>query len=363
MTRRPSNMTTQQQFCIRSFTCAVILWKLFIVLCVCVCVCVIRTWRVCLFTNVPACSLRIAIFIPHICYSFLQLRAGLDPRHIHEPVETIEVPYSAEAGNAVVSCLVASNCGLMAVLEESDQNLFIYNHKRSIVLEFPLNCPGNFYANQIAFDIYNNIIIAPYEQDALLRFNMNGKALPRLEVPVSNPIGVVCSPEGELFVSSNDPCTIVKKTVGQSEWVTIYRSQEYGDVYHDVYQDDDDMDREFDPTRFTPKMLSVGSGGELFVATDNCINVLSTFDGKVKRQIGFDRYGDGNLSAVLGVFATGDGHLFVSDSDHSVHVYTTDGEYLDEIGSGVVQHPYAIAVDWKGYLFVPGILNGKIHVF
>ena len=45
----------------------------------------------------------------------------------------------------------------------------------------------------------------------------------------------------------------------------------------------DDID-ELDPTRFTPGQMSVGSGGELFVATDNCINVLSTFDGKLKRR-------------------------------------------------------------------------------
>ena len=253
---------------------------------------------------------------------------GFDPRHIHEPVETIEVPVSAEAGDAVVPCLAASKCGLMAVLEESDQNLFIYNHKRRVVLEFPLNSPEYSYAHQMAFDIYNNIIIAQGEEGTLLRFNMNGKALPHLEVPVNHPIGVACSPEGEIFVSSNDPCAVVKKAVGQSEWVTIYRSQEDDDNEEEVYH-------EFDTSRFTPGQMSVGSGCELFVATDNCINVLSTFDGKVKRQIGCDRYRGGDLSKVEGIFATGEGYLFVSESDNSIHVYTTDGKYLDEFGLGM----------------------------
>ena len=56
-------------------------------------------------------------------------------------MHTIEVPYSAEHNNGCVSGLAASKCGLMAVLEENAQNLFIYNHERRDVLEFPLNSP------------------------------------------------------------------------------------------------------------------------------------------------------------------------------------------------------------------------------
>ena len=55
---------------------------------------------------------------------------------------------------------------------------------------------------------------------------MNGKALPHLDVPVNSQTGVACSPNGGIFVSFNDPCTIVKQAIGKSEWVTIYRSRE-----------------------------------------------------------------------------------------------------------------------------------------
>ena len=272
-------------------------------------------------------------------------------------MDTIEVPLRAELGFGVVSGLVASKCGLMAVLEETDQKLYIYNHERRVVLEFPLDCAEFDYASQIAFDIYNNIIIAQGERDTLLRFNMNGKALPHLEVPVSSPTGVTCSPEGDIFVSSACPCTIVKLVVGQSKWVTIYQSQE-----------DDQLYPEFDPTRFIPGQISVGSGCELFVATDNCINVLSTFDGKLKRQIGCDRYREGELSKVQGIFATGDGYLFVSSED-CVHVFTTDGEHLNKFGrddkerQGVFQQPWGMAVDWNGYLLIADIGRSKIQVF
>ena len=271
---------------------------------------------------------------------------------------TIEVPDDTE-----VSCLAVSKFGLMAFLSENDQKLFIYNHDRRDVLEFPLDCPDFSYANQMAFDIYGNIIIAEGDRDTLLRFNMNGKALPHLEVPVNNPTGVACSPKGELFVSSNDPCTIVKQAVGQLNWRTIYRSQDDDDG-EDAHQYEDDMDHEVDdPPQFTPGQMCIGSDGDLFVATDNCINVLNTFDGKVKRQIGRDRYGDGNVSKVERIFATGDGYLFVCSSDHNVQMFTTDGEYLNELGPGVFQHPRGMAVDWNGYLLISDVGNGKIKVF
>ena len=165
-------------------------------------------------------------------YSFLQLRAGLDPRHICEPVDTIVVPF--RQGIGYTSDLVASKCGLMAVLDENEWKVLIYNHKRRDVLEFPLNSPVAWFARQIALDIHNNIIIGPGGRGTLLRFNMNGKALPHLEVPVAISTGIACSPEGDMFVSSNCPCAIVKKAVGQSEWVTIYQSQKGG------YDEDED---------------------------------------------------------------------------------------------------------------------------
>ena len=281
-------------------------------------------------------------------------------------MHTIEVPYSAEEGNAVVSCLVASKCGLMAVLEENAQNLLIYNHERRDVLEFPLNSPNFSYASQMAFDMHNNIIIAQGDQGTLLRFNMNGKALPHLEVPVHNVSGIACSPEGEIFLSSHHPYTIVKKAVGQSEWVTIYLMQV--DVNEDGYDDipyylHESYD-EFDPTRFIPGLMSVGSGCELFVTTENCINVLSTFDGKLKRQIGCDQFRDGDLSTVESIFVTGDGYLFVSSADHCIRVFTTDGEYLSKFdGKAVFQVPFGLAVDWNGYLLISDIGDGKIQVF
>ena len=72
-----------------------------------------------------------------------------------------------------MTCLVASKCGLMAIREKIDQKLLIYNHERNVVLEFPPDNLAFSNANQMAFDLYNNIIIAQGDQNTLLRFNMN----------------------------------------------------------------------------------------------------------------------------------------------------------------------------------------------
>ena len=288
----------------------------------------------------------------------LQLRPGFDPSRLSEAVDTIEVPTSAGQGNGIVSGLVASICGLMAVMEDNDQKMFIYNQKRTAVLEFPLDCS---YVSQITFDRHHNIVIAQSDQSSLLRYNMNGKALPNLKLPehITSPEGVTCSPEGDLYVSSFYPSTIVKQEAGKSEWVTLYHYPE------DDYDKDED---EFDPTRFCPGQMSFGNDGDLFVATNHCINVLAASDGKLKRQIGCDKYRDGELCIVVGICATGDGYLFVCDNNCYTHAFTASGDYLCKFGGngdnpGQFLEPLAITVDCSGYLLISDVGNGRIQVY
>ena len=323
--------------------------------------------------------------LSHYLSSFLQLRPGFDPSGISKAVDTIEVPTNGGHGNGSVCGLVASRCGLMAVLEGNYRNMYIYNQERSVVLEFSLNCPEVSYMNQIAFDRHHNIVIAHGGQSSLLRYNMNGKALPNLKLPeyINSLNGVACSPEGDLYVSSSDPYTIVKKEAGKSEWVTLYGGEEDDydedededdeefdpdyDIFGDEY-DEDNPKHKFDPARFSPGQMCVGSDGDLFVATSNCINVLAASDGKVKRQIGCDKYRDGELWKVEGICATGDGYLFVCDSHCYAHAFTAGGDYLCKFGGngddrGQFQEPWAITVDWSGYLLISDIGNGCIQVY
>ena len=257
--------------------------------------------------------------LSHYLSSFLQLRPGFDPSRISKALDTIEVP--TEGLNGSVCGLVASKCGLMAVMEGRGRKMFIYNKERTTVLEFPLDFPELPYVSQITFDRHHNILIPKYDQSSLLRYNMNGKALPNLKLPehITSPEGVTCSPEGDLYVSSFHPSTIVKQEAGKSDWVTLYHYPE------DDYDKDED---EFDPARFSPGQMSFGNDGDLFVATDHCINVLAASDGKLKRQIGCDKYRDGELCKVAGICATGDGYLFVCDNNYYAHAFTASGDYL-----------------------------------
>ena len=188
-----------------------------------------------------------------------------------------------------MSGLVASQYGLMAVLEGRDQKMFIYNQKRTAVLEFPLDCS---YVSQITFDRHHNIVIAQVDQSSLFRYNMNGKALPNLKLPeyICGPTGVTCSPEGDLYVSCNDPYTILKQAVGCSDWMTIYSSG------HDY--DAEDEDGALDPGRYFPGQMSFGSEGDLFVTTLNCINVFAASNSKLKHRIvwNYDMDRDGSDS-------------------------------------------------------------------
>ena len=267
-----------------------------------------------------------------------------------------------------MSGLVASKYGLMAVLEGRDRKMFIYNQKRTAVLEFPLDCS---YANQITFDRHHNIVIAHGGQSSLFRYNMNGKALPNLKLPdhISRPTGVTCSPEGDLYVSCSDPFAILKQVAGESEWVTIYSCG------HDYIYDAEDEDEALDPGRFPPGQLSFGSEGDLFVTAMDCINVFAASDGQLKRTIGWDydmdaddSDSDGEMCRVEGICATGDGYLFMCDSYCYVHVFTAGGDYLSKFGGkgdnpGQFRKPWAITVDCSGYLLISDFKKGCIQVY
>ena len=258
-----------------------------------------------------------------------------------------------------MSGLVASQYGLMAVLEENERKMFIYNQERTDFLEFSLDRPEFSFTNQITFDRHHNIVLAQGLQNSLFRYNMNGIALPNLELPepITCPTDVACSPEGDLYVSCGVfHKLIVKREAGESEWVTLYPGQE------DDYDEDED-DEERDAARFAPSQMSFGNDGELFVATKMCINVLASSDGKLKRQIGRDKYRDGEMYDVVGIFATGDGYLFACDQDCYVHAFTSGGDHLCKFGGNDGGQSQAITVDCSGYLLISDFENGRIQVY
>ena len=236
------------------------------------------------------------------------------------------------------------------------------------MLELPLVYS---HVSQITFDRHHNIVIAEDSQSSLLHYNMNGKALPNLELPelICGPTGVTCSPEGDLYVSCSDPFAILKQVAGESDWVTIYSSG------HDY--DAEGEDEALDPGRFYPGQLSFGSEGGLFVTAMDCINVFAPSDGKLKRRLVWDYDMDRDdsdsdshdeLGIVEGICATGDGYLFMCDSYCYVHVFTAGGDYLCKFGGkgdnpGQFRKPWAITVDWSGYLLISDYSKSRIQVY
>ena len=66
---------------------------------------------------------------------------------------------------------------------------------------------------------------------------------------------------------------IAKLAMRQSEWVTICCN-------HEVGEDEDNY--MFDPMQLASFQISTSSDGKLLIATDECIIVLNTNDGKEK---------------------------------------------------------------------------------
>ena len=73
-----------------------------------------------------------------------------------------------------LSGLVASKCGLMAVLEGSAQKIFIYNQERTDALEFPLDCD---WAHRSSFCASTCLVLARPCTKPLLQDVFNLKIL------------------------------------------------------------------------------------------------------------------------------------------------------------------------------------------
>ena len=292
---------------------------------------------------------------------YAQLRPGLDVNCIEKSIDQLAV---GENESGSVSGVAVSGNSIIAVLEENKKNVHIFDSKRTYLKEFPV-CDDDFtYANQITFDHHQNIIIALGDSSTLLRYNMNGKELPKVALPSGdNTTGVVCSPSGELYVSlENDPPVIARLDKETKEWVTIYQCNRDDD--DDEYDDDND---EYSPDRFRPGQLAFGPDGNLYVATDNCVNVLDAKKGTLIRQIGIDKHREGELSKIEGLFVTGDGYVFACDQDSKVLIFqAANGEFVNTIKSGSecdLQQPWTACVDWSGYLYISDLANGTIQVF
>ncbi|XP_068713798.1 E3 ubiquitin-protein ligase TRIM71-like [Montipora foliosa] len=114
-----------------------------------------------------------------------------------------------------------------------------------------------------------------------------------------------------------------------------------------------------------PRGLSLDSNGNIIVADNgNKFNKIFSPDGKFLTKIG----GPNSLSSPLHCVQSGD-YLIVSDyGDHSVKVFTRDGDYKYQFGTrgkgnGEFDHPRCLSVTKSGHVLVCDCDNHRVQVF
>ena len=292
---------------------------------------------------------------------------------MEDAVDAIEIPRSEGGNSEAVSGLAVARNGLIAALQETDKKVYIYNDSKELVHEFPVSGDNEefSYANQMILDQWNNLIICIGDGKSLLRYTLNGKKLPSIQGPdyVYQMGGVTMATNGDLYVSSNDPSCILKLPKGSQDWEKVYSGKDDEDSGSSDEEDEDENDDdEYDPKRQYPGQLALGPDGFIYIATENCINVLDPSTKSIVRQIGVDMHKEGNLSKIEGVCVTGDGYVFGTDQDGSVCIFKTDGSFVKKFGGsgdeiGKFSQPWAVVLDYHGFIMVSDINSRLIHIF
>jgi sugar lactone lactonase YvrE len=105
--------------------------------------------------------------------------------------------------------------------------------------------------------------------------------------------------------------------------------------------------------------LAIGPDDTLWIAADNRIVVLSS-DGKYLRELGSAGDGPGQFAGSIDVTVEAAGIVYVADLDHGwIQAFTADGTLLavwdaGRTPAGGQNHPYALALDSQGNLYVAG---------
>ena len=115
-----------------------------------------------------------------------------------------------------------------------------------------------------------------------------------------------------------------------------------------------------------PRDVLVHSSGLICVTVwgNDCIVVFSQ-KGELVRTFGSKGGGKGEFNCPTGLAISPDGHhLYVSDRDnHRVQVFTLEGQYVREFGTGQLKYPHGLTVTSDGSVLVADKGNDRVALF
>jgi DNA-binding beta-propeller fold protein YncE len=116
-----------------------------------------------------------------------------------------------------------------------------------------------------------------------------------------------------------------------------------------------------------PCGVPVCNDDDVVVVSEPVLHRISVFkrcDGALRRHIGSQGRGDGQLDSPFGLcFMSGHRHVAVADGENNrVSVFSVEGEFVRHVGVGVLKYPHGVACSASDELVVADASGGRIVV-
>ena len=239
--------------------------------------------------------------------------------------------------------------GLLAVTDDVN-SIHLLRKDGSLARSIGKGMLGAFLRG-ITFDVKNNVWVADWSNNKVLKFSQDGRLLQTIDHAGSksdyfnHPTGVSVSPEGLIYICDS-----------RNHRVTVY---DVDGMFLFAFGSKGTGPRCFD----APFDVTFGSDGLVYVTDRGNSRVcVCSKEGSFQRDIK-TKYAPNCIAA------TGDNHLLITSySSSTVMVYTLGGQLVHEFGGrgsdpGKFSAPLGICVDDSGAVYVADFGTCRVQVF
>ena len=244
--------------------------------------------------------------------------------------------------------------GMWAIADSSNNCVYIFNGEDQLVRKFGSSGSGNGQFNVpagVEFDSDDHLYVVEYGNHRVQRFTIGGKYLLRFGGEGTGN-GKLKNPRG-LAVHNH----IVYAADCDNHRISVFQTN--GEFHHTIGSGQ--LDEPYDAT--------VNGNNQLLVAdhAHHCIYTF-TLDGNYLGRFGTHGIGMSQLNHPYGVAVDLYGFIFVGDGNNSVSIFDKNDNFVHCFGSqgsaaGQFQRPYGIAVSANGYVYVSDCYNRRIQVY